>query len=241
VEEPDNNYEKKIITSTNVLGNKKKIYNATIASQRATPGDEMEIKGKIWSVFDKNNNLFKKIHFNKLLLLTLIHQIEEEEGGAVKRGRICEYTLADSTIMYFVVMTSPETLVGIGDLYSIKPSTLTKLLIRVRPLLLSSLNKIVSIPRPVYTEETGPTGLIVDSTSIPIPRPTGTFNEKKQLYSVHHHTYAYNFECAQNPQTHVCLKFSLSSISLTHTHAQTHTHTYIHAKRFHNGHIFLFS
>jgi hypothetical protein len=129
--------------------------------------------------------------------------MEEEEGFLHRRGRNYLYTLADSVLVYFIVMTSPESLTNIADLYKIKLPTLNGILNRVRPIFVSTLKKLITIPRPQFTSETGPTGLIVDSTSVPVPRPSGNFNEKKQLWSAHHHTYAYNFECAQNPQTHV--------------------------------------
>jgi hypothetical protein len=186
------------------LNTKKKQYTAKIVASGAIKSAKPETGGKFWNIFDKNNNLFHNLHFNKLTLLVLIHQIEEEEGFLPKRGRNPEYSLADSVILYFIVMTSLEPLVKIATLYKLSSSTLNGILNRVRPLLVSALPKLVSIPRPRYTEDTGPTGLIIDSTSVPVPRPFGKYEESKALYSVHHHTYAYNFECAQNPQTHVC-------------------------------------
>jgi hypothetical protein len=152
--------------------------------------------GMLWEAMD-DKNYFQLIHFDKLDLLNLGNNLEEEYGHRPHRGRSCSLTPFDDLALYLMYLSTRESQERMSILLHMDSSVVSNSLSRVRPVLQKvlakmqpskpkwSFNKTNAFPECPY---------LVDGTSIGIPKPCLPFSEAKKYYNVHHKLYSMNVE-----------------------------------------------
>ena len=120
-----------------------------------------------------------------------------------RRGAQYTLTAHDSLVVYLLWLSTPATQVFLARAVSLHPSTFSRCVDMVRPVLNQYLkHRFANPPRPTINPSFPfpEVALLVDATTVIIPTPALTFEERKEYYDGHHKCYSLKVEVAVNPR-----------------------------------------
>lgn len=161
--------------------------------------DDIERDSGVWAQMKDNSQFLLCTNFTEMELRGIWNDTTIAFEEARRRGPPPKIPNQDAFLFLLMWLKLGGDYATLSSMVHQKVATLATTLDRVRPIILAALRKRwENLPRPIPLQN--PTfpyiGLVVDSTSIPVYRPMGPFNEAKIYWDTKNHMYALKKEVA---------------------------------------------
>ena len=175
------------------------ILNATVP-----PSLPRETYGRLFDqMLAQQENDELTYHLGLPALVELGNALMRELRSIPRRGAQYSLSAHDSLVVYLLWLSTPATQVFLARAVSIHQSTFSRCVDMVRPALNEYLKqRFANPPRPTINPlfPFPEVALLVDATTVTIPTPALTFEERKEYYDGHHRCYSLKIEVAVNPR-----------------------------------------
>lgn len=158
------------------------------------------ILNPIYSGFCENKTLHTMIHLLPSIFLDIGLSVESKYFSDKRCGGVPKFSPIDSTLFYLYFLANGDTLEHGTALFQDHISTIESTINRIRPYVFKVLmERWKDKPKPKFIQGVDPLvsriGLIVDSTTIEVNKPTGHFEESKIYYDVKNEKYGIKKVC----------------------------------------------
>ena len=175
-----------------------------IMSTRIQRSPYQETYGKLFDqILENSDNDDFTFHLGLPALIELGNSLLDLFRGIPRRGAQYSLSAHGSLFIYLMWLSTSATQKFLSKTMTIHPSTFSRTVDTVRPILNKYLKQRFQTPPRPEINPTSPfpeVALIVDATTVTIATPALTFDERKEYYDGHHGCYSMKIEVGVNPR-----------------------------------------